>query len=243
MRLVKICGVNDAGAFAAARAAGADLIGFVFYPKSLRAVTPAQAAAISGDGSGPIRVGLFVDPPDSQLHDVLAHLRLDLLQLHGAEPPDRVVAVREKFGVPVMKVFGIGGASDLERVRAEQHAADWLMLDAKPSPHAALPGGNAEPFDWSLLRGLRLERPWLLAGGLTPENVGQAIAIADPTGVDVSSGVERARGVKDAGKISAFVRAAKRALTLSLSRPSAGEGAQMAPQGLPLPRLGGRGPG
>jgi phosphoribosylanthranilate isomerase len=211
VRLVKICGVNDQGAYAAAREAGADLVGFVFYPKSPRAVTPAQAAEIAGDGSGPLRVGLFVDPADALLAEVLAGVRLDLIQLHGAEPPERVAAVRERFGLPVMKVFGIGDAADLGRVRAGQHAADWVMLDARPSAQAALPGGNAETFDWSLLRGLRLERPWLLAGGLTAENVAAAIAIADPAGVDVSSGVERARGVKDPARIAAFVAAAKQA--------------------------------
>lgn len=211
MRLVKICGVNSTEAYDAALAAGADLVGFVFYPPSPRAVAPAQAAAIAGAPAGPLRVGLFVDPDDALLAQVFAALRLDLVQLHGAEPPARVAAVRERFGAPVIKVFGIAGPADLDTVRAEAGAADWVMLDAKPSPGASLPGGNAEPFDWSLLAGLRLEKPWLLAGGLTPENVASAIAIAGPTGVDVSSGVERARGVKDSSKIAAFVRAAKRA--------------------------------
>lgn len=209
MRLVKICGLNSAEAFGAASAAGADLAGFVFYPPSPRAVTPAEAARIAGDSAKPLRVGLFVDPDDALLAEVLSGVRLDLLQLHGRESPARVAAVRAKFGVKVMKVFGIAAAADLDRVQAEGGAADWLMLDAKPSPDAALPGGNAATFDWALLRGLRLDKPWLLAGGLTAENVGQAIAIADPTGVDVSSGVERARGVKDPAKIAAFVRAAR----------------------------------
>lgn len=211
MRLVKICGINAPDAYDAAFAAGADLVGFVFYPPSPRSVTPDLAAALAGEAGGPLRVGLFVDPADHLLAAVLGKLRLDLIQLHGAEPPDRVAAIRETFGVPVMKVFGIGDAADLARVRVEQHAADWLMLDAKPSPAASLPGGNAEAFDWALLAGLSLERPWLLAGGLTAENVAQAIGIAAPTGVDVSSGVERARGIKDPARIAAFVAAAKAA--------------------------------
>lgn len=211
MRLVKICGINAPGAYEAARAAGADLVGFVFYPQSPRAVLPSQAAAIAAGAGGPGRVALFVDPADALLQSVLEGFRPDFLQLHGAEPPSRVAAVRARFGLPVIKVFGIAGAGDLARVRAEQHAADWVMLDAKPSAGAALPGGNAESFDWSLLRGLRLDRPWLLAGGLSPDNVAEAIGIADPAGVDVSSGVEKSRGVKDTAKIAAFVRAARAA--------------------------------
>jgi phosphoribosylanthranilate isomerase len=211
VRLVKICGLKTAESVAAARQAGADLLGFNFYAPSPRSISPAQAAAIAGAAGGPLRVALFVDPDDALLADVFATFRPDMVQLHGAETPARVTEVREKFGLPVMKVFGIGGPADLDRARAEQGAADWVMLDSKPSPRASLPGGNAESFDWSLLHGVRLEKPWLLAGGLEPGNVARAIAIADPTGVDVSSGVEQARGVKDDAKIAAFVRAAKAA--------------------------------
>lgn len=210
MRLAKICGINSAEAYAAARDSGADLVGFVFYPPSPRAVTPAQAASLAGGAAGPLRVGLFVDPDDALLAATLAAVRLDLLQLHGAEPPERVATVREKFGVPVMKVFGIGSAEDVAAAAAP-HPADWLMLDAKPSATATLPGGNAEPFDWGLLAGARFEKPWLLAGGLTAENVAEAIGRADPTGVDVSSGVEASRGVKDPARIAAFLHAAKHA--------------------------------
>jgi phosphoribosylanthranilate isomerase len=208
MRLVKICGINAPVAYAAARDAGADLVGFVFYPPSPRAVAPADAAAIAGDGAGPLRVGLFVDPDDALLAAALASIRLDLIQLHGAEDAARVAAVRDAFGVPVMKVFGIAGPADVAAAAAP-HPADWIMLDAKPSPVATLPGGNAEPFDWSLLRGFDPGKPWLLAGGLAAENLRHALALADPTGVDVSSGVEAARGVKDPARIAAFVRAAK----------------------------------
>jgi phosphoribosylanthranilate isomerase len=206
MRLVKICGLSTPETYAAARAAGADLVGFVFYPPSPRAVTPAQAGAIGAPG-GPLRVGLFVDPSDAALDATIGPARLDMLQLHGAETPARVAAVQARFGLPVMKVFGIGAADDVAAAAAP-HPAEWLMLDAKPG---ALPGGNAHPFDWSLLAGFAPRKPWLLAGGLTAETVGQAIAIAAPTGVDVSSGVERARGVKDEALIAGFVAAAKHA--------------------------------
>ena len=238
MRLVKICGIKTPEAYEAARAAGADLVGFNFYPRSPRAVTPAEAASIVGDAGGLIRVALFVDPPDALLEGVFAIFRPDMVQLHGAETPARVAEIREKFALPVMKVFGIGDAADLLRAEAEQGAADWVMLDSKPSAAATLPGGNAESFDWALLRGARLEKPWLLAGGLTPENVADAIAIADPTGVDVSSGVERARGVKDLAKIAAFVHAAKQALAPPLSRRE-GE----FPRHRSAPSPPGRGPG
>ena len=208
---VKICGVNSAAALAAAAAAGADFAGFVFFPPSPRAVTPAEAAAISAaHPGGPARVGLFVDPSDEALAATLAALPLDLIQLHGAETPARVAAVRARFGVPVMKAIGIGAAADLALIPAYAAVSDRLLLDAKPAPDAALPGGNAHPFEWGLLTGAAIGRPWLLAGGLTPANVAQAIRAAGAPGVDVSSGVERARGVKDPALIREFVAAARR---------------------------------
>lgn len=210
--LVKICGINDAAGFDAAAAAGADLVGFVFYPPSPRAVAPAAAAALSArqDG-GPLRVGLFVDAADAAIAGVLAALPLDLLQLHGAETPARCAEVRARFGRPVMKALGIGGPEDLALLADYAPAVDRFLLDAKPAPGAALPGGNAAVFDWSLLRAADVPRPWLLAGGLTPANVAEAIWATGAPGVDVSSGVERARGVKDPAVIAAFVAAAKQA--------------------------------
>ncbi|MCU0945513.1 MAG: phosphoribosylanthranilate isomerase [Rubritepida sp.] len=211
MTEVKICGVNTPAALAAAAAAGADFVGFVFFPASPRAVTPVEAAAISAaHPGGPGRVGLFVDPEDAVLAATLAALPLDVIQLHGAETPARVAAIRACFGVPVMKAIGIGGASDVATIPAYAAVSDRLLLDAKPAPDAALPGGNAHPFEWGLLAGVAIGRPWLLAGGLTPGNVAAAIAAAGAPGVDVSSGVERARGVKDAGLIRDFVAAARR---------------------------------
>lgn len=210
MTEVKICGVNSPAALAAAAAAGADFIGFVFFPASPRALTPAEAAALSAaHPGGPLRVGLFVDPDDETLAATLAAVALDLIQLHGAETPQRVAAVRARFGVPVMKALGIGDAGDVARIPAYAAVSDRLLFDARPAPDAALPGGNAHPFEWGLLRGVRVGRPWLLAGGLTPANVASALAASGAPGVDVSSGVERARGVKDAGLIRDFVQAAR----------------------------------
>jgi len=212
--LAKICGLNDAAGIDAAAAGGADLIGLVFFPASPRAVTPAEAAALSTRvpapaAGGPLRTGLLVDAGDDAIAAILAAVPLDLLQLHGAESPERAAAVRARFGLPVMKALGIAGPDDLALLDAYAPAVDRFLLDAKPPPGAALPGGNAVAFDWSLLAGRAVPRPWLLAGGLTPENVAEAARATGAPGVDVSSGVERARGVKDPGRITAFLRAAR----------------------------------
>ena len=210
---VKICGINDAAAMQAAAAAGADLIGFVFFPPSPRAVTPEQAASIAGPGPapGPAKVGLFVDPEDALIETVLAALPLDVIQLHGEETPARCAAIRARFGLPVMKALGIATAEDLAQLADYAPVVDRFLLDAKAPPGAPLPGGNAAPFDWTLMAGRAIPRPWLLAGGLTPRNVADAIRVSGAPGVDVSSGVERARGVKDAGLVAAFVGAARSA--------------------------------
>lgn len=210
MTTVKICGVNDAASFDAAVAAGADMLGFVFYPPSPRAVTPAQAAALSArHPGGPLRVGLFVDPAEATVAEVLAALSLDLIQLHGTEEPARCAVLRARFGRPVMKAIGVAAPEDLEALAAYAPAVDRFLLDARPPPGATLPGGNAAAFDWSLTAGRAIPRPWLLAGGLTPGNVAEALRMSGAPGVDVSSGVERARGVKDPALIRAFVAAAR----------------------------------
>lgn len=210
MTEVKICGVNSAEALGWAAAAAADFVGFVFFPPSPRAVTPAQAGAISGSlAGGPQRVGLFVDPDDAEIAATLAAVPLDVIQLHGEETPERVAAVRARFGVPVMKALGIATEADLALIADYAKVADRLLLDAKPPPGAALPGGNAAPFEWRLARLAPIPVPWLLAGGLTPSNVAQAISASGAPGVDVSSGVERARGVKDEALIHGFVRGAR----------------------------------
>ncbi len=211
MTQVKICGLNDAEGYDAAVAAGANHVGFVFYPPSPRAVSPAQAAALaSRHPGGPRRVGLLVDASDAEIEAILAAVPLDILQLHGEETPARATALRQRFGLPVMKALGIAEAADLALLDSYAPAVDMFLLDAKPPQGASLPGGNATSFDWSLLAGRTIPRPWLLAGGLTAANVGAAIALSGAPGVDVSSGVERARGVKDPALIEAFVRAARR---------------------------------
>jgi len=208
MVVVKICGVNDEAAMDAAVEAGADLVGFVFFPPSPRAVLPARAAALSArHAGGPLRAGLFVDPEDEAVARVLGAVPLDLLQLHGKETPERVAALRARFGLPVMKALGVATVADLDAL--PRYAADRFLLDAKAPPGAELPGGNAAPFDWSLIAGRAVDRPWLLAGGLTPANVAAAIRASGAPGVDVSSGVERARGVKDPALIHAFIAAAR----------------------------------
>ncbi|MBE9603463.1 phosphoribosylanthranilate isomerase [Acetobacteraceae bacterium H6797] len=205
--LVKICGLKEAVGFDAACRAGADLIGFVFYPPSPRYVTPAQAAELAARcENGPLRVGLVVDPTDELLAEILAAVKLDLIQLHGHETPERVSEIRARFGVPVMKAIGIGGAEDLAQIATYAAVADRLLIDTKPPKGAALPGGNAASFDWSLLSGVTIPVPWLLAGGLTRENVGEALRITGAPGVDLSSGVERVRGLKDPALVAAFVQ-------------------------------------
>jgi phosphoribosylanthranilate isomerase len=208
--LVKICGISDAAGLHAAAESGADMVGLVFFPPSPRAVTPARAAAVSASvPGGPQRVGLFVDATDDLIAEVLAAVPLDVLQLHGEETPERCAEVRQKFGRPVMKALGIASAADFSAIDRYAPVVDHFLLDAKAPPGAPLPGGNAAPFDWTLTAGRTIPRPWLLAGGLTPGNVAQAIAASGAPGVDVSSGVEVSRGVKDASRIAAFVAAAK----------------------------------
>lgn len=208
--IVKICGINDAAGLDAAVLAGADLLGFVFVAASPRAIPPSTAATLAARAPrGPLRVGLFVDATDDALADVLAQVPLDMLQLHGGEDPRRCAAVRARFGRPVLKALGIADAADVRAAASWTGAADRLLLDAKPPPGASRPGGNALAFDWGVLAGCKLQLPWLLAGGLTPENVGRAVAVSGAPGVDVSSGVERAPGVKDPALIAAFVAAAR----------------------------------
>lgn len=211
MTEVKICGIATPEALRVAAEAGADLVGFVFFPPSPRAVTPAEAGALSASlEGGPGRVGLFVDPTDELLEATLAAAPLDIIQLHGGETPARVAAIRARFGRPVMKALGIATEADLAAIADFACVADRLLLDAKPPPGATRPGGNAEAFEWRLARLARISVPWLLAGGLTPANVAEAIAVSGAPGVDVSSGVERARGVKDAALIREFVGAVRR---------------------------------
>jgi len=207
---IKICGIRDADALAACARLGMDFVGLVFHPPSPRAVTPAEAAILSGgQAGGPARVGLFVDADDTILAATLAALRLDMLQLHGGETPARCAAIRARFGLPVMKALGIAGPADLAAIADYAPVVDRFLFDAKPRPNDGLPGGNAHAFEWRLLAGQAIPRPWLLAGGLTPGNVAAAIAASGAPGVDVSSGVESRRGEKSIGLIEAFDAAAR----------------------------------
>jgi len=209
---IKICGLTDLDGIDAAVAAGAAWLGAVFFPPSPRAVEAAWAAELFDalpDDVG--TVGLFVDPDDALLDQVLSQVRLDLIQLHGQESPARVDAIRLEYGLPVMKAIGVAGPADLETALAYADHADRLLLDAKPPAGADRPGGHATAFDWTILQGWRSPLPWMLAGGLTPDTVGDAVRITGAPGVDVSSGVERAKGVKDPTLIDRFCAAVRAA--------------------------------
>lgn len=209
MTAVKICGIRDSENLKAATQAGADYIGFVFYAPSPRAVTPQEAAALGKLLPAGIKaVGLFVDAPDHEIASAIQGTNIAMLQLHGAEDPQRVAAIQEKFGLPVIKAIRIGSADDLATVPEYEDASDWLLFDSRPS-NAPLPGGTGQVFDWSLLAGRSFKKPWMLSGGLTAQNVAGALSVVSPDAVDVSSGVETAPGIKDAGKIHDFIRAVK----------------------------------
>ncbi|MBK9080860.1 MAG: phosphoribosylanthranilate isomerase [Rhizobiales bacterium] len=207
---VKICGLTTAPTLEAALSAGADMVGFVFFPKSPRHLRLAAAPELAAMARGKAEiVALMVDPDDAMLDMVTAALGPDLLQLHGKESPERVRQIRDRVRRPVMKALGVASAADLAPVAAYAEAADRLLIDAKPPAGAALPGGNGVAFDWRLVKGFAPKRPWLLSGGLGPGNVAEAIRLTNAPGVDVSSGVERAPGVKDEAMIAAFVAAAR----------------------------------
>ena len=202
---VKICGLTTETAFDAAVTSGADWLGFVFFPPSPRFVTPARAATLSARlAGGAPRVGLFVNPTEAAIAEVLESVPLDVLQIYGAVDP---AALRARFGRAVWRAAGVSAATDLPRALAD---ADALLIDAKPPKDATRPGGNARPFDWSIMRGWTAPGPWLLAGGLTVANVSEAIRLTRASAVDVSSGVESAPGVKDPDLIRAFVAEARR---------------------------------
>ncbi len=206
---VKICGLRNAADVDAAAAAGAAFVGFVFFARSPRNVTPelARDAALAAP-VGVAKVALTVDADDATLDAILRHVPLDMLQLHGHESPERVASLRARYGLPVIKVIGIASEADFGAVERYAACADQLMVETKPAP-GALPGGNGVTFDWKLLTGRRWPLPWMLAGGLNAENVAEAIRLTGARQVDVSSGVESAPGVKEAGMIAAFIAAAK----------------------------------
>lgn len=205
MTRVKICGITTQEGFDATVDAGADWLGLNFFNASPRYVTAVQAAdLVRRAARGPLLVGLFVAPSDDEVAAVLDVLALDVLQLYV--PPARAIELRQRFGVPVWRPVGVSTALDLP---ADAAGADGLLIEAKPPPGSTRPGGNAVSIDWSVLDGWTAPLPWLLAGGLTPDNVAEAIRVSGAPAVDVSSGVERERGIKDPALVRAFVSAAR----------------------------------
>ncbi|WP_400769889.1 phosphoribosylanthranilate isomerase [Methylosinus sporium] len=208
--IVKICGLSTAPTLEATIAAGADMAGFVFFEKSPRHITLETARELGRVAQGRIRkVALTVDADDSTLDAIVAALAPDLLQLHGAETPERVAATKARFGLPIIKAIGVAGAADVARAAAFREAADILLFDAKPAPNAAVPGGAGTVFDWELMRGYG-GGDSMLSGGLDAANVAEALRLTGAPALDVSSGVERERGVKDEAMIAAFVAAARK---------------------------------
>lgn len=206
---VKICGIKTPDAMTAALEGGADFVGLVFHPASPRHIDIEVAAYLSTYIPAHVAVtGLFVNPTNETLSETLENVRLDLIQLHGDESPTRLAEIKTAFGKPVMKALPVSIRDDL-KASDLYTAADWLLFDAKGTD--AMPGGNGLSFDWELLKDFQSPRPWMLAGGLTADNVGEAIRRVRPSAVDVSSGVETARGIKDPTKIRAFIQAIKNA--------------------------------
>lgn len=204
--LVKICGLKTPDAMTAALEEGADFVGLVFHHASPRHVEIEVAAYLASYVPEATKiVGLFIDPSDKTLSEILENVRLDMIQVHGSETPERMADIKTKFGKPVIKSIGIASAEDVATIKDYEAAADWLLLDSRG-------GGTGKSFDWKLLDGVTFAKPWMLAGGLTPGIVGGAIKRLKPDAVDVSSGVESTRGVKDPEKIRAFIRTAKAAV-------------------------------
>jgi phosphoribosylanthranilate isomerase len=214
---IKICGLKTPEALDVTLESGADLAGFVFFGPSPRNLDLPTARALGERVKGRAgKVALTVNATDEELFDIVSALKPDMLQLHGTETPDRVVAVRTRFGLPVMKALPISERADLSPIRLYAAVADRLIFDARAPQEATRPGGLGKPFDWSLLNGIDVEIPFMLSGGLDAGNVAQAIAVTRAPGVDVSSGVESKPGVKDPDKIRAFIRAARAADPLLL---------------------------
>ena len=202
---IKICGLTTEEAIDHVIARGASHVGFIFFEKSPRHVEPDVAAGLISHVRGRAKtVAVSVDADNELLEEIVYAARPDMLQLHGHESPDRVLTVKALFGLPVIKAFSLRTHDDLERVRDYDGIADLLLFDAKPPANATLPGGNGVPFDWRLLAGWRPTIPYLLSGGLNAENVAAALRETGAPGLDVSSGVESAPGIKDAARIDAF---------------------------------------
>jgi phosphoribosylanthranilate isomerase len=204
---VKICGITTEAGMDAAVAAGADWVGLNFFPASPRHVTPQRAADLAARPGLPTLVGLFVKPEDAEIAATLAAVKLDVLQVYVDAP--RAAEIRARFGLPVWRAVGVSAATDLPR---DPGGVDGFVIEAKAPPGATRPGGNAVTFDWSILADWRAPAPWLLAGGLGPDNVAEAIRATGAAAVDVASGVEREKGIKDPALVAAFVHAARGAV-------------------------------
>lgn len=208
---VKICGLKTPEALTAAIEGGARFVGFVFYPPSPRFIDLPVAAYLASFVPQTVRiVGLFVNPSDEELEKVLREVRLDMLQLHGSESPGRLMEIKKKFGLPLIKAIKIAAKPDLDCLPGFEASADWILFDTKENKASSdLPGGNGLPFDWTLLQDFCSknppQKPWMLAGGLTSENMSAALENLQPDALDVSSGVESALGVKDPEKIKHFL--------------------------------------
>jgi phosphoribosylanthranilate isomerase len=211
--IVKICGLSTPDALDVALEQHADVVGFVFFPPSPRHISIDRARSLGARVRGrAMKAALTVDADDALLDAVIEALQPDILQLHGKEPPSRVVALRRRLGLPVMKAMAVESAADLAAVADYAAVADRLLFDARAPREATRPGGLGKPFDWHLLENLDPGVPFMLSGGLDAGNVGEALRITRASGVDVSSGVERAPGEKDPDKIRAFIRAARAAV-------------------------------
>jgi phosphoribosylanthranilate isomerase len=207
---VKICGLKTEAALEAALAGGADYVGLVFFPPSPRNITPEAARPLAARARGRAKiVALLVDPDDALVEAVVTAVNPDLLQLHGDETPERVAQVRKRWGKPVMKAIKVATAEDAEASLAYAEVADLILFDARAPKDSTRPGGHGAAFDWNLLSGIKGRMPFMLSGGLTPDNVAEAIRITGAPMVDVSSGVESRPGEKDPELIRRFLRAAK----------------------------------
>ena len=207
---VKICGLRTLSDVAAVAAAGAAYCGFMFFPPSPRHLTIDQARPLAlAAPPGLAKEAVVVNADDATLDAITEALPLDMLQLHGHETPDRVAEIRARYGLPVMKVVGVADEGDLAALMDYSMVADQLLVETKAAKDALLPGGNGIPFDWRLVAQRRWLRPWMLAGGLTPENVAEAVRLTNARQVDVSSGVESAPGIKDHARIAAFIAATR----------------------------------
>ncbi len=209
---IKICGLSTPGTLDAALDAGADMVGFVFFAPSPRNIDFARARDLAARIEGRAdKVALIVDADDALIESVVTNLQPDILQLHGKESPGRLAALKARYGLPLMKAIHVSESSDLAAIAQYEATADRILFDARPPKGAKVPGGNGVAFDWAILHGLHLDKPWMLSGGLDPANVAEAVRMTHARGIDVSSGVESAPGVKDESLIRAFVMAARSA--------------------------------